>query len=73
MKITALVENTTARGLRTVHGLSLYIETATHRLLFDVGPDDTLFAKMDGVVRFERLGKTRKQVSIYPKAEVAAQ
>ena len=24
---------------------------------------------MDGVVKFERLGKTRKQVSIYPKAE----
>ena len=38
MKITALVENTTARGLRTVHGLSLYIETAAHRLLFDVAP-----------------------------------
>ena len=44
MKLTALVENTTHRALRTVHGLSLYIETAAHRLLFDVGPDDTLFA-----------------------------
>ena len=29
------------------------------------GSDDTLFAKADGVVRFERLGKDRKQVSIY--------
>ncbi len=29
------------------------------------GGDDTLFAMMDGVVRFERLGKKRKQVSIY--------
>ena len=38
-----------------------------------IGDDDTLFAKMDGVVKFERLGKTRKQVSIYPKPEVAAQ
>ncbi|MEF9896332.1 MAG: 50S ribosomal protein L27 [Clostridia bacterium] len=37
------------------------------------GSDDTLFAKMDGVVRFERLGKERKQVSIYPKTEAAAE
>ena len=28
------------------------------------GKDDTLFAKVEGVVRFERLGKDRKQVSI---------
>lgn len=31
-----------------------------------IGSDDTLFAKADGVVRFERLGKDRKQVSVYP-------
>ena len=36
-----------------------------------IGDDDTLFAKMDGIVRFERLGKKRKQVSIYPKAQQA--
>lgn len=30
------------------------------------GKDDTLFAKVEGVVRFERLGKDRKQVSVYP-------
>jgi large subunit ribosomal protein L27 len=30
------------------------------------GRDDTLFAKIDGVVTFERLDKTRKKVSIYP-------
>ena len=30
-----------------------------------IGKDDTLFAKADGVVRFERLGKDRKQVSVY--------
>ena len=35
------------------------------------GGDDTLFAKADGVVRFERLGKDRKKVSVYPKAESA--
>ena len=29
------------------------------------GIDDTLFAKTSGVVRFERLGKDRKQVSVY--------
>ena len=32
-----------------------------------IGGDDTLFAKVDGVLRFERVGKTRKQVSVYPK------
>lgn len=36
-----------------------------------IGDDDTLFAKIDGVVRFERLGKDKKQVSIYPKTEAA--
>ncbi|GAB6932300.1 50S ribosomal protein L27 [Calditerricola satsumensis] len=30
------------------------------------GGDDTLFAKVDGIVRFERLGKDRKRVSVYP-------
>ena len=43
MKITALVENRTNRGLNVRHGLSLYIETAKHKILFDVGPDNTLF------------------------------
>ena len=31
------------------------------------GGDDTLFAKVDGNVKFERKDKTRKQVSVYPK------
>ena len=30
-----------------------------------VGSDDTLFALIDGKVKFERMGKDRKQVSIY--------
>lgn len=30
-----------------------------------IGSDDTLFAKVDGVVRFERLGKARKKCSVY--------
>ena len=31
------------------------------------GSDDTLFAKTDGVVKFERLGKERTKVSVYAK------
>ena len=34
-----------------------------------IGKDDTLFALINGVVRFERVGKDGKQVSIYPVAE----
>ncbi|MBQ2444119.1 MAG: 50S ribosomal protein L27 [Clostridia bacterium] len=30
-----------------------------------LGSDDTLFAKIDGVVRYERLGRDRKRVSVY--------
>ena len=30
------------------------------------GGDDTLFATVSGVVKYERLGKNRKQVSVYP-------
>ena len=30
-----------------------------------VGRDYTLFAKVDGVVAFERLGRSRKKVSVY--------
>ena len=30
-----------------------------------IGSDDTLFALTDGVVRFERLGRDKKQVSVY--------
>ena len=32
------------------------------------GRDDTLFATIDGKVKFERLGKDRKRVSVYPVA-----
>ena len=31
------------------------------------GGDDTLFAKIDGIVRFERMGKDKKRVSVYPR------
>ena len=36
-----------------------------------LGDDDTLYAKADGIVRFERKDKKRKQVSIYPRLQQA--
>lgn len=33
-----------------------------------VGSDDTLFALADGIVKFERVGKSRQRVSVYPAA-----
>jgi len=30
------------------------------------GGDDTLFATEDGIVKFERMGRDKKKVSIYP-------
>ena len=42
MKLTALLENTTdCPDILTRHGLSLYLETAHHKILFDFGPDDS--------------------------------
>lgn len=32
-----------------------------------IGSDDTLFTKVTGIVKFERLGKDKKQVSVYPQ------
>ena len=37
-----------------------------------IGGDDTLFAKVDGIVRYERKGRDKKQVSVYPVAEQSA-
>ena len=34
-----------------------------------IGSDDTLYAKASGVVKFERLGREKKQVSVYEQAE----
>lgn len=36
-----------------------------------IGSDDTLFAKAEGVVRFERWGRDRKKVSVYPVEQAA--
>ena len=35
------------------------------------GGDDTLFAKVDGIVKFERYGRDKKKVSVYPVAQEA--
>ncbi len=32
-----------------------------------IGGDDTLFSKIDGVVRFERIGRDKKRASVYPE------
>ncbi|MCK1975603.1 50S ribosomal protein L27 [Jeotgalicoccus huakuii] len=33
------------------------------------GGDDTLFAKIDGVVKYERVGRDKKRVSVYQEAK----
>jgi len=34
-----------------------------------IGKDDTLFALVDGKVKFDRKGRDKKQVSVYPVEE----
>ena len=35
------------------------------------GGDDTLYASCEGIVKFERKGRDRKQVSVYPQEDIA--
>jgi len=35
-----------------------------------IGSDDTVYAKISGYVKFERLGRDKKQVSVYPERAV---
>ena len=58
MKITALVENTTETDLETEHGLSLFIETDKHTILFDSG-QGKLFAE-----NAKKLGKDLTEVDM---------
>ena len=58
MKITALIENTTKEDLQTEHGLSLYIETEKHKILFDSG-QGRLFAE-----NAKKLGKDLSKADI---------
>ena len=57
-------------GAKRADGQFLYRQRGTKihpGLNVGRGGDDTLFAKADGIVRFERKGRDRKQVSVYPK------
>jgi len=38
-----------------------------------IGSDDTLFALIEGTVKFERFGRDRKKVSVYPVESAAAE
>ena len=60
-----------ADGQFVLAGNILYRQRGTHihpGNNVGIGGDDTLFAKVDGVVRFERKGKDKKQVSVYPNS-----
>lgn len=48
MKVVTLLENTAcAPELAADHGLSLYIETAAHKILFDMGPDEAFLSNAE--------------------------
>lgn len=58
-----------ADGQFVLAGNILYRQRGTHIHPGEnvgIGSDDTLYARIDGVVRFERLGRDRKKVSVYP-------
>lgn len=59
MKIWTLLENTTeTEGLQTEHGLSLYVETQHHRILFDAGQSGAF------AVNAEKMGIDLEKVDI---------
>ena len=58
-----------ADGQFDLAGNILYRQRGTHihpGTNVGIGKDDTLFALVDGTVKFERMGKDRKKVSVYP-------
>ena len=58
-----------ADGQFVLAGNILYRQRGTHihpGTNVGIGSDDTLYALADGIVRFERVGKDRKRVSVYP-------
>jgi large subunit ribosomal protein L27 len=58
-----------ADGQFVLAGNILYRQRGTHIHPGEnvgIGSDDTLYSKIDGVVRFERMGRDRKKVSVYP-------
>ncbi len=85
MKITVLCENTTSNeNLSFEHGLSLYIETQSHKILFDMGQSDIFsenakkldidLSKVDIAVlshgHYDHGGGLRKFLEINNKAKV---
>ena len=61
-----------ADGQFVLAGNILYRQRGTHihpGTNVGIGKDDTLYATVDGKVKFERLGRDKKQVSVYPVAE----
>ena len=57
-----------ADGQRVSAGSIIYLQRGTKiypGTNVGMGKDHTLFAKIDGVVRFERLGRDKKKVSVY--------
>lgn len=58
-----------ADGQQVLAGNILVRQRGTHfhpGLNVGIGKDDTLYAKVNGVMRFERYDRFRKQVSVYP-------
>ena len=58
-----------ADGQFVLAGNILYRQRGTHihpGNNVGIGSDDTLYALVDGTVRFEKMGKDRKKVSVYP-------
>ena len=56
-------------GQFVLAGNILYRQRGTHihpGTNVGIGSDDTLYALVDGTVKFEKLGKDRKKVSVYP-------
>ena len=63
-----------ADGQFSLAGNILVRQRGTHihpGLNVGIGSDDTLFALVDGIVRFERKGRDKKQVSVYPVETIA--
>ncbi|MDO4265740.1 MAG: 50S ribosomal protein L27 [Eubacteriales bacterium] len=61
-------------GQFVLAGNILYRQRGTHihpGVNVGIGKDDTLFAKVDGTVKYERKGRDRKQVSVYPETVAA--
>ena len=59
-----------ADGQSTKAGAIIYRQRGTRiypGVNVGMGNDHTLYAKVDGVVKYERLGRDKKQVSVYEK------